>query len=290
MVTPKISAAAESTRRSRIAGGLTAGRIKRAGMSLRAGHLRRARATIRSASCVSIDALMRLRIARRYVRDRRTTRRASRGPIGSIQTRWLSADEDRRFAATPPHRTATLRRRARPRASADLPGADAAHLGRGSRRPRMGTRGQVGRLPRAASLRPSLGLAADPQRPRVLRRLPRARGYRPGAGQASGDGRWRAGVPEAGWPAGLRPASPPSHRLCHQPAAGGIAAGVRERASRWPLDAVAPLPGAPGRCSRSWRSTGPPGECRRAWWSTGLRTSFRACREARAGGHRRQAS
>ena len=69
-------------------------------MSLRAGHLRRAHATIRSASCVSIDASMRMRIARRYVRDCRTTRRASRGPIGAIQNSVAQAPMRRGRAAT----------------------------------------------------------------------------------------------------------------------------------------------------------------------------------------------
>ena len=122
-----------------------------------------------------------------------------------------------------------------------------------------GARDQVGRLPCTASLRPSLGLAADSQRPRVLRRLPRVGGYRRGARQTSGDGRRRAGVPEAGSPAGLRPASPPSHRRCQEPAAGD-AAGVRRPASRRLLDAGAALPGTPTRprSRTSPRSIRPP--------------------------------
>jgi hypothetical protein len=59
---PKIKATAQRPRRSRTAAGVTAGRIQRAGSSLRAGHLRRAHATIRSASWVSIAALIRVRI------------------------------------------------------------------------------------------------------------------------------------------------------------------------------------------------------------------------------------
>ena len=74
-------------------------------------------------------------------------------------------------------------------------------------------RAQVGRLPRAAPLRRPLGLAAHAQRPRVLGGLPRAGGDRRRARQASGDARRRAGLPAQRRAAGLRPPSPPPHRL-----------------------------------------------------------------------------
>jgi len=90
MITPAVAinirAAAESARRSRIAAGVTIGRIQRRGTSRKAGHRRHAIATMRSASWISIAALTRLRIARSCGRARHATKRQAAAPGASWTT------------------------------------------------------------------------------------------------------------------------------------------------------------------------------------------------------------